>query len=456
MGCTRNHLKISVKPCFLAFLALWFPSSLWGAVASQFSLTGGEEYNDNIFFSQNREHDFITFFTPSLTLLYAPPGQVAPTLTANISPTYQIYARNSNLNNFDNVLANVGYTNLYSPRLSFYLSDSFQSQGQTRTAGPAGSGQFQTGPTSPPPVGGVTPPPLSQNLLNFTTGGTQISNYITLRGSYLYRPNISLTGGYTNQFTSFSSPSGTDVFNSIYAGGVYNWNRDHNLHAGLTVSISNARNGDNGSIYNFDFGDDYFSNYNIQLTPTLSLSASTGLSFNTSNSGPHVTNGTNITITKLWETAQINGGLRKGLTPSYGVSGISDTTTLFTNFNWQLAEKLSMISALDFSFWDTKDVNFKTFQAGLGLQYLFNSWLSSGLNYQFNWVDAGAGANSTDVLQKGITKSDIVFAYLTIHFDIWPNTGLARSISSPTASPMLLTPFQALTSPSSTTSPSSK
>lgn len=442
MGCTRNRLKIWDESALLFALAviLLLPSSLWAAFASQFSLTGGEEYSDNIFFSKDKQHDFVTFFTPTLTLLYAPEGQVAPTLSANISPTYQIYARHSDLNNFDNVSANSGYTYLYSPRLSFNLSDTFQRQGKTRTAGPGGLGQFQTGPTSPPPIGGVATPPLSQNLRNFTSAGTQISNFVALQGSYLYRPDISFTGGYTNTFTSFTDAGGTDVFHSFSARGIYNWKQEHNLHAGYTISINNSRNGDSGTIHNFDIGDDYFTNYNLQLTPTLSLAASTGLSLNT-GSGPRVANNTSITITKLWETAQLNGGMRKGLTPSFGVSGVSDTTTLFANFNWRLTEKLSTNSAIDLSFYDTKDVNFKTFQAGLGLQYLFTSWLSSGLNYNFNWIDSGAGANSTDLLQKGTVKSNVVFIYLTARFDVWPNTGLARTINAPTLTPVLRTPF---------------
>src|SRR5689334_24859754 len=110
MGCTRNPSKISAEhlAVFALFLAFSFPSSLWAAFASQFSFTTGEEYNDNIFFSKDKEHDFITFFTPTLTLLYAPEGQVIPTLYAEVSPSYQIYARNSNLNNFDNVSAKIG------------------------------------------------------------------------------------------------------------------------------------------------------------------------------------------------------------------------------------------------------------------------------------------------------------------------------------------------------------
>src|SRR5262249_8533504 len=162
---------------------------------------------------------------------------------------------------------------------------------------------------------------------------------------------------------------------------------------------------------NFDIGDDYFSNYNIQLTPTLSLSASSGLSLNTSDSGPRVANNTTVTITKLWETAQVNGGVRKGLTPSFGISGVSDTASVFANFNWRITEKLSAVSSANFTFWDTKDVNFKTFQAGMGVQYLFTSWLSSGVIYNYNWIDAGAGANSTGLIQQGITRANNVFAF---------------------------------------------
>ena len=447
MGCTRNHSRIWVEWSIVAgiVLCLLIPAESWAAFATQFSLTTGEEYNDNIFFSKSREHDFITFFVPTLTLLYAPEGQVDPTLTANISPSYQLFARHSDLNNFDNVSANGLYTYQYSPRLNFNLSDSFQRLGSTRTSssggvGAGGVGLFQTGPTSPPPVGGVATPSLSQNL-NDLTQGTQASNFVSLQGSYLYRPDISFTGGVTNGFTRFTDAGGTDAFTSIGARGIYNWRQEHNLHAGYTISINNLRDGDNGVVHNFDLGDSYFTNYNIQLTPTLSLAASTGLSLNTSNSGPRVGNNTSITITKLWETAQVNGGLRKGLTPSLGVAGISDTTSLFTNFNWRLTEKLSTYSSVDFSYFDTDDVIFKTFQASLGLQYLFTTWLSAALSYNFNWIDSGSGANSTDLLQKGVVKSNSVFLSITTRFDLWPNTGLARSISSSALSPVLTTPF---------------
>jgi hypothetical protein len=446
MGCTRNLSRILGERgyVFALIFALTFPfpSNVWAAFATQFSFTTGEAYSDNIFFSKDREHDFITFFTPTLTLLYAPEGQVSPTLNVNVSPRYEIYARHSDLNNFDNIAANAGYTYQYSPRLNFYLSDTFQRQGKTRTSIVA-PGTLATNPTPPASIIGVTTPSPSQNLKDFTSGGTQMSNSVALFGSFLYRPDVMFTAGYTNNFDRFIDAGGTDVFHSIDLRGTYNWRQDHNLHAGYTLSIGNARNGDNGVIHNFDIGDSYFTNYNIQLTPTLSLAASSGLSLNTGGSGPRVANNTTVTITKLWETAQVNGGVTKGLTPSFGISGISNTTSLFANFNWRLSERLSATSSANFSFWDTDDVNFKTFQAGLGFQYLFTSWLSSGLNYYFNWIDSGAGADSTDLIQRGVVKSNGVFATMTIRFDVWPNTGLARTMSSPALSsiPTLLPPF---------------
>jgi|SoiMethySBSTD1v2_1073268.scaffolds.fasta_scaffold70462_2 hypothetical protein len=445
MGCTRNPSKISAD-CLALFAVLFtlvwpllFPSHLWAGFASQFSFTTGEEYNDNIFLSKNREHDFITFFTPTVTLLYAPEGQVTPTLSAEISPSYQIYARNRDLNNFDNVSAKAGYLYQYSPRLSFRLSDIFYSQGETRTQYLFGQDQFLTGSTSTPPIESVAAP-VSQNLTQLTPG-KELTNLVSLQASFLYRSDIRFTGGYENQFTNFTDAGGSDIFHEVHAGGIYNWKQDHNLHAGYRVSIYNLHNGDSGVIHNFDFGDDYFTNYKLQVTPTLSLAVSTGLSVNTGNSGPGVANNTSITITKLWETAQVNGGVRKGLTPSYGVSGISDTTSFFTYLNWQLTEKLWTNSFAVFSLFDTSDVNFKTFQAGLGVQYLFTSWLSTGLNYRFGWIDSGSGATKTDLLQKGIVKQNIAFLSLTTRFDVWPNIALARGMTSPTLTPVLTPPF---------------
>lgn len=446
MGCIRSRSRTLVRfavgvallTCFLV------PTKAWAVFASQFSLGLGEEYSDNVFFAKQKDHDFVTIITPTLSLYYAPEGQIEPTLNLNISPLGQIYARHSELDGFGKDASVDGfYTYRYSPRLTFHLSDRLFRQGPARLGGLAGGFQIPGLPTT----GGTGLGTSSQNLKDLIANGSQISNAVSLQGSYLYRPNISFTGQYTNTFVNFIDQGGTDVFHTASVRGVYNWRQDHNLHAGYTISIANSRNGDNGVIHNFDFGDDYFSNYTLQLTPTLSLSASTGMSLNTSNSGPRIANNTNITITKLWETASVAGGLRKGLTPTFGVSGISDTTTLFTDFTMRITEKLTANSNLNFSLYNTKDVNFKTFQAGMGLQYAINSWLSTGLNYRFNWIDSGAGASSTNLLNKGVVNSNSVFVDLTSRFDLWPNVGFARGMSLAAKAPTLATPFPTPTLP---------
>lgn len=450
MDCTRNHSRIWSSWIWAAgiILGLIVPATGHAAFATRFSLTFGEEYNDNIFFEKKKEHDFITAITPTLSLLYAPSGEIEPTANLNLSSSAQIFARHSELNNFgDNVSVNGGYSYRYSPRLTFNLSESLQVMGETRTAsGGAVGSAFPA--TSPPPVGN----PLSPNLQNFISSGDQITNFASLQGSYLYRPNVSFAAGYTNSYTKFIDEGGSDVFHTIGISGTYNWQRDHNLHAGYSISIARLRNGDNNIVHNFDIGDDYFSDYKLQLTPTLSVTASTGLSINTSGDGPSLANNSRFTVTKLWETANIAAGVQKGLTPSFGVSGISDTTSVFMNGVLRMSEKFSVNSGVDFSLFDTDDVNFKTFQVTVGLQYLIRTWLTSALNYNFRWIDSGAGATNTDLLTDGTVKANSVFLTLTLHFDLWPNVGLARSIDVSKLAPVLRPPFPITAPPSSSPS----
>ncbi len=463
MGCTKNRSKISVK-CLTLLLFSFFillPHQVWAALASQFSLSVGEQYSDNIFFSKNKQSDFVTVFTPTLSLYYAPTGLAEPTLNLNISPSGRIYADHPRLNSFgfaDGGKIGGGYSYQYSPRLTFNLSESFQHQGQSRlSAGGGSANQTPLTPTTPFAVATPLPPTASENLNNFVARGDQLSNAFAFQGSLQVRPDLSFMGGYSNTFSKFISAGGNDLSQTFSLRGVYNWKQEHNLHAGYSVSISQSRNGSKGLIHNIDFGDDYFTSqvYKVQLTPTLSLAASTGLSINTSNSGPKIGNNSTITVTKLWETASLSGGLRKGLTPSFGVSGVSDTTALYANFGIQLAERLSGSATTDFSFFDTQDVRFKTFQTSVALQYALTSWLSSSLSYSYRMIDTVAGANRTDgFLSQGVVSGSNVFLNFTTHFDLWPNTGLARTQPFSSGSPVLRTPFPSTAAP--TSSPTSQ
>ncbi len=461
MGCTRNRSKIWGECSVIAalFFFLLLPGDSYAAFATRFSLTIGEEYSDNIFFAKNKEHDFVTLITPTLSLYYAPTGQVAPTLNLNIRPSGQIYARHSDLNNFgfkDNSSVDGGYTFQYSPRLTFNFSERFQRQGDTRLTGLASvNGQLPLTPTTPFPQGAAIPNSASQNLKDFTAAGRQLSNNFAFQGNFRYKPDLSFNAGYSNSYAEFISRGGHDLSQTFSVRGIYNWKQEHNLHAGYFISIINPRDGKDGVIHNFDFGDDYFTSqvYKVQITPTLSLAASTGISFNTSNSGPKVANNSAITVTKLWETASLSGGVRKGLTPSFGISGVSDTTSVFTHFSIQFAEHFFGNAAFDFGYFDTKDVNFKTYEAQASLQYLITSWLSSVLSYSYRATDSGAGASRTDLLSPGTVNAFNVFLGFTAHFDIWPNTGLARTQPFGVGSPTLRTPFPVAPAPRTPAAP---
>jgi hypothetical protein len=420
--------------------------------AVKFSPTVGELYTDNIFYTKDKEADFVTTITPTLSILYAPEGQTSPNLNFDIWSSGLIFARHSELNNFgDNWGLNGGYTYQYSPQLTFFASDVLGRQGPYRL-GVQGFESFSQGafrlpspPTSPPPTGGTLPGQGSQNLSNFTSGGSQFWNNFFLQGSYRYRPDISFTGAYQNNFVDYINQGGSDLYQTIYFRGIYNWRQEHNLHAGFYVNIYNNRNNNNNVVVNFDLGDDFFSNYQIQLSPTLTLAASTGISLNAGNNGPPVANNTNITITKIWETATLSGGVQHGLTPSYGVGGISNTTTVNGQFSYQVTEKLSTLAGVNFSLYDTDDGNFQTFQAAAGARYQFTPWLASNFFYAYRWTDSSNGAASSNLLQAGVVRANVAYLTLTANFDLWPSPGLSRNVTA--LSPLVITPFPQPTIP---------
>ena len=101
--------------------------------ASRFTFSFSVEFNDNIFFKPVKNSDFVTSFIPGFTLLYAPLGHEIPTFTANIRSPIQIYANNSDRNNFaQNIALDAGYIYNFSPRLIFRLKSDFERVGETR------------------------------------------------------------------------------------------------------------------------------------------------------------------------------------------------------------------------------------------------------------------------------------------------------------------------------------
>ena len=411
------------------------------AFSGRFSLGVGEEYNDNIFLVKDKEHDFITWISPTFSLLYAHPGETAPAFQARFTPKGQIFARHGELSNFGkNLLFDMGYTYRYSPRLTFQFADTLQRLDATRT-GLAGEGSLNQPFLPTLLIGGNQSLPSSRRLGDFLSTGETLTNNFSAQGSFAYGPNITFGGGYSAGYTNFLDEGGSEISHSLTARGVYKWREQHNLHAGYTLNIISSREDGDSVVHNFDIGDDYFSSRRIELTPTLTLSFSTGVSFNLGNDGPRVANNTNLALIKVWEASALTVGARKGLTESFGVSGISDTTTVFASFTTRLTERLTGLAGVDYSLYDTDDVNFNTFSAHVGLQYSITNWLCSAMGYRHRWVDAGSGANRTEFLERGTVHGNAAFIGISAHFDVWPVPGLAKS-ACPVFAPPVVQPAQ--------------
>jgi len=427
----RRSAPFEISQCasvrfFVALLAiLAFSSGIvqrhaQAGFASRLTLTLGEEFNDNIFFSPRPQHDFITYLNPTLSLYYVPPAQTTPVFDANFTPVGQIFARNTQLNNFfDNWGFDTHYVYYYSPTLTFDFFDVLKRSGKTRTTG-VESGQ-------PVPPGLLSDPlPGSFRAGDFLSTGATLRNNLALQGRYLYSPNVTIGGGYNFGHTIFSDIGGNDSAHSAGLFGAYSGFQDHSLRIGYRVTVLKARDGRSNIIHDVNLGDDFLTQ-RIELTPTLTLSAATGISLNTGSRGPRVANNTSVTVTKLWEDSTLNVGLRKGLTNSFGVAGPSDTTSVFGNWNIRLTEQLNGAVSVDFSNFDTDDTDFRTLQGQAALQYWFNTWLSSNLSYRHQWRSAGQGASGTLLGTSGTVRSNSILAGLSIYFDIWPNIGLAQT-----------------------------
>src|SRR2546430_8673459 len=108
----------------LELLGLLAPPAQRGPVTLTPSISASEEYNDNLFLNnQDRQRDFITGFSPTITLFVNRPSYQ---VSGGYSFTAELYERESRLNNALNRQSFFG-TGLYraTPRLTLTASESY-------------------------------------------------------------------------------------------------------------------------------------------------------------------------------------------------------------------------------------------------------------------------------------------------------------------------------------------
>jgi len=380
---------------FLFGLAL--PLAAQAGAVSGLSIALTEEFNDNIFFSEDEKSgDFITSIIPTFRFLYAPHGAEVPTFTAEVSSAVQIFANNSELNNWgENVRLAADYLYQHSPRLSFSLKNVLRRVAEGRTARRDG---------------------FEADLL---TRGARVTDTYSVDGKFLYTPKSYFTGRFSGFYTNFIDEGGSDSKNSLGVRAFYVWKEEHNLYVGYSMEVFRPRNGENTVVHSFDIGDDFFSNRKIQITPTLTLITSGGISFASDNNRSGIAGRTNLRLTKVWQRASLTTGLRRGLTSSFGASGISNTTTVFNNVNVRLTELLTLAGGLTFSLFDTDDGDIQVFGGQIGIEYQINQWAAAKLGYLYRWRD--------EEDTPGTTSSNSVVLFFGTNFDTWPRFGLGRN-----------------------------
>ena len=230
---------------------------------------------------------------------------------------------------------------------------------------------------------------------------------------------------YSWDYTNFLDQGGDETEHTLAIEGTYSRWRQHNLRIRYEITLLKSRNGGSNVLHDIEIGDNFFSSREIQLTPTLTIFASTGIALRTGNDF-RIDNRSNLHVRKIWRTASLEIGVDRDLTSSEGVSGPSFTTSFFGSFTTQLTQRLTVLAGTEFSLFDTAGEDFKTFQALAGIRYWLTSWLSTGLAYSYQWLDADGGSGRTSFFEQSAVSSNSISVFLVAHFDIWPNIGLAR------------------------------
>jgi predicted porin len=353
---------------FCTMLGLWVGPRLadaQGPWTFTVSLNVSEVYTDNVFgTSSDRTSDFITQIKPGIGLTHQGPRL---NFAGNYSVTGEIYADNSDLNNFgDNQNGSLSLSYRVDPKLTLTLSGYYAKTNDLALL----LGQ-------PAPVG-VTVLPTSG------TRRTETSTYTaSLSADYQFDQQWSGTAAYT--FAAVDPESGPlSTAHSGDLGVNYQLTQLDRLSATVTGSV--FENDDTITSYGGTLG------WTRQWSPQLST---------TIGAGPEVTDGTVRGQANALVNYQATRELSAQLTYSYGTGlvvgqvGPSTVSALAGSLNYQPLRDLRLTAygswtwTSDLESSSAGDVN--TYALSLVASYRLTDWLSASLSYDYTYDDGGDG-----------------------------------------------------------------
>lgn len=350
------------------------------------SLTLEERYDDNVFgTAQDRQSDFITRLTPGLALSYE--GDTVR-LGASLSATGELYADNSDLDNFGEN-RNAAFTLGYRPNERFTLALAGQ---YARTNDPS---SFVTGPVP------VTAPLGAPFVPTVELARQETSQYsLTATGEYRLDPRWTARAGYA--FALVDEKNGTDSRSHTGSAGTsYELTRSDQLLLDARVTYFDATESDTSVTGLLGWA--------RQWTPDLRTSLA---------AGPRVTDeewrgaaeaSLGYQPARDW-SATLAYSLGTGL--AVGEDGAQNVSALSAGVGYQATRELRFAVGGSWTrTWalgnDPDEGASNTYGAGASASYQFTTWLSATLAYQLSYERLAQG----DAIRQQQVTLGLTFAY---------------------------------------------
>ena len=369
------------------------------------SLAITEEFNDNVFLTHSdKRSDFITQFTPGLTLQAQQPGFQ---LLSAFNFTAEIYARNTELDNAANrlnFLTSVSYQASQRVNLSLTENLTFNRNNSNNAAiSGVASGQQES-------LSNVLAPAISVSLTPRTTW--------RVSGAYI----LERFGSGNNQNSQNNRNNQNSQDSNIYRIGT---GFDHTLTPRLTLLAAydfaylDVQHEPTAFNHTLRFGGSY------QVTPTLTVSATAGPSLLLTEHDTQITPAATARITKAmsWgfmsafydQAIATNGGFG-GLTDNKTFGGNITVSTLLRNLFLDLSPRYTISTSTGASQSNT-DINVLT--VTLGARYQIARYVSLIGSYQLlhqtgsgNGSTRGTGSTNNNAdIDQNLVNFGIQFGY---------------------------------------------